>query len=152
MRTTHSSSHLLGGCLPQYMLGSPLLGVGLETPHMWAWRPPPICGTPLGVGLDTPWVWAWRPPHVGLETPQARPLNSPLIVGLETPPRPDPSTSPLGVGLETCKACWDTPWRPARHAGIPPAMHAGIPHTPPYEQNDRGVQKYYLAPNFVYGR
>ena len=45
-------------------------------------------------------VWAWRPP------PDQIPLNSPLV-----------------VGLETYKACWDTtpPRRPAeRQAGIPP--------------------------------
>ena len=67
MRTARSSSHLLGGCLPQCMLGYPLgVGlethpcVGLETPPVWAWRPP--------------WVWAWRPL-------QARPLNFPLGCG-----------------------------------------------------------------------
>ena len=37
-------------------------------------------------------------------------------------------------GHVTCKACWDTQ---------PPL---------PREQNDRQVQKYYLAPNFVCGR
>ena len=94
------------------------LGVGLETPWVWAWNPP--AGgprTPLGVGLETPQVWAWRPPQV-------RPLNlPPWMWAWRPPPRPDPSTSPLGVGLETCKACWDTtPWIPAAmHAGIPPA-------------------------------
>ena len=30
-------------------------------------------------------------------------------VGLETPPRPDPSTFSLDVDLKTCKACLDTP-------------------------------------------
>ena len=102
--------------------------------------PPSGCGpgdhTGCGPG-DPP------PPGCGPGDPLARPLNFPPPppgVGLETP-------------LETCKACWDTtpPRRPAaRHAGIPPAMHAGIP--PPCEQNDRQVQKYYLAPNFVCGR
>ena len=86
--------------------GSASVHAGIHTPG---------CGPgdhhPLGVGLETPrcgsgprWVWAWRPPS----------------------PQPDPSTSALGVGLETCKACWDTPPRPARHAGIPR----------PCEQND----------------
>ena len=83
--------------------------------------------------------------HAGIHPPGYGPGDPPrcgpgdlLGVGLETPPRPDPSTSPLGVGLETCKACWDTPPRPAaRHAGIPPAIHAGIP--PPCEQNHRHV-------------
>ena len=36
-------------------------------------------------------------------------------------------------GHVTCKACWDT-------------------HPPPCEQNDRQVQTYYLARNFVCGR
>ena len=31
-------------------------------------------------------------------------------------------------------------------------VHAGIHTPPPREQNDRQVQKYYLAPNFVCGR
>ena len=37
--------------------------MGLETPQVWAWRPP--------------WMWAWRPPRPD-------PLTSPLGVGLET--------------------------------------------------------------------
>ena len=83
LRTARSSSCLLMGGLPQYMLGYPpgvgletpqpdpstsSLGVGLETP-----RPDPST-SPLGVGLETslarppnlpPWVWAWRPPPCG---------------------------------------------------------------------------------------
>ena len=122
MCTAHSSSRLLGG-LPQCMLGYP---------PAWAWR--------------SPQVWPADPPGCG-------------------PPRPDPSTSPLGLGLRPAGNAgippippWRParhagippipPWRPARHAGIPPAMHAGIPPLP-CEQNDRQVQKYYLAPNFV---
>ena len=82
-------------------------GVGLETPQVWAWRPP-RCGPgdPPGVGLETPWVWVLRPPPG--QTPQLPPMD----MGLEIPPWPDPSTSPHGVDLETpletCKACWDT--------------------------------------------
>ena len=33
--------------------------------------------------------------------------------------------------------------------GVYPSMQWGTPHC---EQNDRQVQKYYLAPNFVCGR
>ena len=107
MCTTRSSSHLLGG-LPQCML---------DTPQVWAWRPP--------------WVWAWRPPRCGPGDPPG--------CGPRDPSRPDPSTSPLGVGLETPPGQtpqlppWVWAWRPARHAGIPPippripARHAGIP-------------------------
>ena len=75
MGTACSSSRLLGGCLPQCMLGY-FPGCGS--------RDPPPC-----VALGTLWVWAWRPstcgsgdpPGVGLETPpptpQARLLNFP---------------------------------------------------------------------------
>ena len=57
MRTTRSSSSLLGGVCLNAMLG--------YTPRAWAWTPP-------GVDLETPWpepptsppwVWAWRPPR-----------------------------------------------------------------------------------------
>ena len=79
MRTAHSSSHLLRGCLSQCMLGHP-------PPRIWAWRPP-WCGPG-----DPPGQTPQLPPlGEGLETPLARPLNL-----------------PLGVGLETCNACWDT--------------------------------------------
>ena len=88
-----------------------------------------------GVCLSACWntappVWSWRTPWPDpsispLGVAQARPLNFPPGVGLETPPhQPDPSSSPLGVGLERCKACLDTPptpfWIPAGHAGMPP--------------------------------
>ena len=64
----------------------------------------------MGVDLQTPSDQTPQrpPPDVGLETPQARPLNFPTGCGPGDPPRPDPSTSPLGMGLETYKACWDT--------------------------------------------
>ena len=65
MRTTHSSGHLLGGeCLPQCML---------ETPQVWAWRPPPrpdpstspqvwaLRAVPDQTPQFLPWMWAWRP-------------------------------------------------------------------------------------------
>ena len=66
MRTTRSSSHLLGGVSASVHARIP--------PWVWAWRPPPKCGPgdPPGVSLETPcpgqtpqlppWVWAWRPP------------------------------------------------------------------------------------------
>ena len=133
MRTTRSISCVLGGsasvhagippgCVPgdprRCGPGDPLPSVGLQTPQMWACRPP-RCGPG-----DPPWVWAWRPPRpdhststlgVGLETPQARPLSFPPGCGPEDPPQLPP---------------WVWAWRPA--------MHAGIPHTP-CEQNDRHV-------------
>ena len=64
------------------------LGVGLETPQGWAWRPP--------------WVWAWRPPRPDPWTPP--------WVWAWRPPRPDHSRhGMLGyTPLDTCKACWDT--------------------------------------------
>ena len=92
------------GCGPGDPPGDPP-GVGLETPLVWAWRPP--------------WVWAWRPPGVGLEIPLGVGLEIPLGVGLETP-RPDPSTSP-----------WVWAWKPARHAGIPPLYCKTCWDTPP---------------------
>ena len=78
MSTTRSSSCLLPG-------GVCLSACWDTHPQVWAWAP-------LGVGLDTPLPDPpARPlniPHlgVGLETPLARPLNTPLGVGLETPP------------------------------------------------------------------
>ena len=43
------------------------------------------------------------------------------------------------------------PWRPARHAGIPPAMHAGIvPPLPPLSESQMPV-KTLPCPNFVAG-
>ena len=76
---------------------------------------------PTRVGLETPSL------GVDLETPQARPHNFPPGCG------PGDLQGMLGYHpLETCKASWDTtPWRPARHPGIPPAMHPGIHPTPP---------------------
>ena len=124
MRTACDSSRPQGGDLPQCMLG--------YTPS----APPPGVDleTPWGVGLETPRVWVWRPPC--------------YKACWDTTCNACRNTTP------SCKACWDTTTPAARHAGIPPAMHAGIPspHPPPCEQNDRQVQKYYLAPNFVCGR
>ena len=61
---------------------------------------------PLGVNLETP-------PRCGL-------VDSPQVWAWRTP-QPDLSTS--------CPECGPggPPWRPARHAEIPPARHAGIP-------------------------
>ena len=43
------------------------------SPSVWAWRHPGCGpGDTLGVGLETPWVWAWKPLGVGLETPQGQ--------------------------------------------------------------------------------
>ena len=125
-------------------------------PWVWAWRPPWVWAWKphLGLGLETPpgcWpgdpqVWAWRPPQVGLESPvwacrppQARPLNFPHWVWAWRPPLARPLNFPLDVGLETCKACWDTPRRPAaRHTGIPLQCMLGY-YPSPHEQNNRHV-------------
>ena len=85
------------------------------------------------------------PPRCGPGDPLVRsPSTSPMVVGLKTPPWPDPPQLPP----------WEQAWKPARHAGVtsplgrpatrhagmPPARHAGILHhnppTPP-EQNHR---------------
>ena len=67
IRTARSSSCHEG--LPQCMLGYTPLVVGLETPQVWAWRPP------IQTPQLPPWVWAWRPPTL------ARPLNIPPEYG-----------------------------------------------------------------------
>ena len=129
----------------------------------WDTRP-----TPLGVGLENPQVWAWRPPG---QTPQpppgcgpgdllARPLNLPPGVGLETSwpdpstfPQvwawrfpPDPSTSPLGVGLETPlpgqtpqppPGCG--PGDPPRPLNLPPWVWAWRPPSPGQTPQPLGV-------------
>ena len=140
MRTARSSSRLLGGCLPQCMLGyTHPLAVGLEThPQVWAWRPPrPDPSTfPLGVGQETPpQARPFNfPPGCGPgDPPQARPLNFPPGCGPGDPPRPDPSTFPPGCrpgdppDQTPQLPPWVWAWRPARHAWIPPL---------PCEQND----------------
>ena len=122
MRTARSSSRRGGG-------GSP------HTPK----QAPPLEQTPLnfplgcGPGPDPPqlppWVLAWRPP-------QPDPPKLPPWVWAWKPAR----HAGIPLPLETCcKACWDT------------TCNAYWDSTPP-EQNDRQVQKYYLAPNFICGR
>ena len=55
--------------------------------------------TPLDVGLETPQMWPWRPPPGGgLETPQARPLNFPLWCGRGDPPPGKNPQLPPGCG------------------------------------------------------
>ena len=68
MCTVHSSSCLLGRCLPQCMLGYTSL------------NPRPGPGHPRGLGLDTPGsgpghpqAWTWTPPGLGLDTPRPGP-------------------------------------------------------------------------------
>ena len=91
MRTTRSSSHLLGGVCLNACWDTPGCGPGdpprpdpSTFPRMWAWRPPrPDLAT--------------SPLYVGVETPQARPLNSPpgygpgdlqCMLGYQPPPHP----------------------------------------------------------------
>ena len=109
MHSTHSSSHQLERSASVHV-GIHPLGVGLETPQVWAWRPH-RCepGDPTGVSLENHQVWACRPPL-------ARPLNAPLWVWSWKPAR--------HAGIPTI------PRRPARHAGMPPARYAGIPPPP----------------------
>ena len=85
-------------------------GEGVCLSACWNTHPPGVgLETILGVGLEIPWVWAWRPLGVGLETPLGVGLETPPGMGLESPPGcgpgdspwPNPSTYPLGVGLET---------------------------------------------------
>ena len=90
-----------------------------------------------GICLST--CWNSHSPGVGLKTSTS--------VGLETP-WPDPSTSPLGVGMETCKPCWDTT-HPPRDLQDMLGYLLQCMLGSPCGQNDRQVQKYYLAPNFV---
>ena len=137
MRTSRSSSH---------HGGSPHTPPGSR--HLPPWEQTP---TPLS---RPPQVWAWRPP------PRPDLSTSPLGVGLETTPQPDPSTTPWVWAWKPPPSQipqlppWVWAWKPARHlvgyhpppprpaarhAGIPPAMHAGIP--PPCWQNDRHVWK-----------
>ena len=133
MRTTHSSSCLLGSvCLSACWDTSP--GVGLETP-------------PPSVGLETPpWVWAWKPPgcEPGDTPPQVWPWRPPQARSLNFPPGCGPGDLQGILG-------YHHPWRPARHAGIPPAMHAGIP-PPLCEQNSwHMLLKILPCPNFFAG-
>ena len=122
-------------------------------------------GIPPGVGLETPLVWAWRPPCVGLEGVAWRPSGC----GPGDPPDHTPQPPSLGCGPRDPPGQtpqlppWVWAWRPARHAGIPPLETCKAcwdttcsvcwdTTTPPREQNDRQLQKFYLAPNFVCGR
>ena len=143
MRTARSSSRLLGGGgSASVHVGIPP-GVGLETPLVWAWRPP--C-----VGLETPLGVAWRPSGCGPGDP---PDHTPQPPSLGYGPREGqtPQLPPWECGPGDLQGMLGYhPWRLARHAGIPPAVYAGIP-PPPCEQNDRQLQKFYLAPNFVCG-
>ena len=68
MNTACSSSH--GGSASVHA-GIHPLDVGLETPPVWAWRPPGCgSGDPPGQTPQLPpWVWAWRPPWPDPSTP-----------------------------------------------------------------------------------
>ena len=107
MRTAHSSSH--GGDLHQCMLGYTPLGVGLETPPGCGPGDPPRHG-PGDPHRPDP---SSSPLDVDLKTPQIRPLNFPLGMGLETCKACLDTTPPLETCCKacldtTCNACWDT--------------------------------------------
>ena len=78
MRTARSSSRLLGGGLPQCILGYTPLGVGLETPLA---RP---LNFPLGVGLETPPARSLNLP------PGCGPGNLQDMLGYHRQPPPTP--------------------------------------------------------------
>ena len=98
------------------------------------------CVLPMAVAVcrgGLPQCMLGYSPCVGLETLLWPDPTSPLGVGLENPPRPDPSTSPLGVGLETCKACWDTTQPPGDLQGmLGYHLHCMLGYHPLCEQND----------------
>ena len=137
-----------GGRLPQCMLGYTPLGVGLETPKVWAWRPPGCGpGDPQVRAGRPPRVWAWRPPGCGPgDQPGCGPGDQPGCgpgdppgVGLDTP-WPDPSTSP-----------WVWAWRlppPARplkfHPGCWPQNLQGMLGYTPHPRDLQGMLGYHL--------
>ena len=116
------SSSHLLGGLPQCMLGYP-----------------PGCGP-----RDPPQVWAWQPSRVWA-------MRSPAGCGPGDPLGRTPQLPP-----------WVWTWRPSSQPARPLNFPTGCGpgdlqcmlgyHPPPRGQNDRQVQKYYLAPNFVCGR
>ena len=94
MRTAHNSTHLLGeGVCLSACWDTHSLGVGLETPQVWAWR------HPLGVDLETPWgVWAWRLPRLDPSTPPWVWAWRPKMHAGIPPPPP-----PMNKITDTCK-------------------------------------------------
>ena len=115
--------------------GSVLVHAGIHPPGCGP-GDPPECGPG-----DTLRCGPGNAPRCWPRHPLARPLNLPSVWAWRHPP------------LETCKACWDT--TPPRDLQGMLGYHLqgmlGY-YPPPSEQNDRQVQKYYLAPNFVCGR
>ena len=93
MHTACSSSHLLGGCLPQCMLGyththphhTPPCGPGdppgcgpRDSPGQTPQPPPPGCGLetpPSQTPQPPPWVWAWKPVRHARIPPHPPPLQ-----------------------------------------------------------------------------
>ena len=130
MRTARSSSRRGGG----------LYLIPLNFPLGCGPGPDPL-NFPLGCGPGSdppqfsPWVWAWTW---------------------------SPSISPLGVGLNLITlnfplGCEPGAPPPQDQTPLPGSRHPPRDQTPsragtPREQNDKQVQKYYLAPNFVCGR
>ena len=82
------------------------------TYQVWAWGLLLWCrpGDAPGVDLETPWVWAWRPPSCWSEEPPGQtPQLPPPGSGPGDPPGQTPQAAPPDVALETYKAYWDTP-------------------------------------------
>ena len=95
MHTTLSSSCLLGGVCLSACWGTHPLGVGLETPLVWAWRSPrPDPSTPPGCEPGDPLARPLNfPPRCELGDPPGQTPQLPSWVLAWRPPRRDPSTA-----------------------------------------------------------
>ena len=146
MRTARSSSHRGGGS-PSVHAGIDPPGVGLKIPVP---DPPQL----------SPWVWAWRPPsQIPLNFPlgcgpgdplSQIPLNFPLGCGPGDPPGQIPLNFPLGCGPGNLQGMLGY-HRPGELLQDMLGYHLQcmLGYHFPCEQNDRQVQKYNLASNFV---
>ena len=135
IRTARSSSHW--GRLVLIPLNFPF--------GCWPGPDPPEFPLGCGPGSDPPqfppWVWAWKGASLvgGSPWQGGPPWQAGLLSG---------GVSLAGGGQGVSLAGRGSPWQGGSLVGSP-SMHRG---RPPCEQNDKQVQKYYLAPNFVCGR